>query len=331
MAGIKEIATLAGVSTATVSRALRGLHNVSEETREKIVGAAETLNYPLERAFTGTRTHSVGIVAPFISNWYYSNVIHGAEHALREVGFDLLLYNFGHMKSRERLFHHKLLKGRVDGIIVISVPPSEEEFDSMLNLGIPVALVGMHHDGCASVAIDDVAGARTATQHLVNQGHKQIALMSGRTDDPFNFSVPQDRRMGFMQVLAENRLDWVPSREVHGDFTMHAGARAMDELLARPNRPTAIFCESDEMAIGAMQAVRRHGIKVPDDMSIVGFDGHEMAEFSDLTTIEQPVQLMGELAARAIMDKLHKSTTEMLSITLPTTLIVRNSTRRIDA
>lgn len=105
----------------------------------------------------------------------------------------------------------------------------------------------------------------------------------------------------------------------------------MDELLARPNRPTAIFCESDEMAIGAMQAVRRHGIKVPDDMSIVGFDGHEMAEFSDLTTIEQPVQLMGELAARAIMDKLHRSTTEMLSITLPTTLIVRNSTRRIDA
>ncbi len=331
MAGIKEIAALAGVSTATVSRALRGMRHVNEETREKIVEAAEKLNYPLESALASTRTHSVGIVAPFISNWYYSNVIHGAEHALREAGFDLLLYNFGHMKSRERLFQHKLLKGRVDGIIVISVPPSEEEFDSMLNLGIPVALVGMHHAGCASVAIDDVAGARTATQHLVNQGHKQIALMSGRTDDPFNFSVPQDRRMGFMQVLAENKLDWNPSREVHGDFTMHAGARAMDELLARPNRPTAIFCESDEMAIGAMQAVRRHGIKVPDDMSIVGFDGHEMAEFSDLTTIEQPVQLMGELAARAIMDKLHRSTTEMLSITLPTTLIVRNSTRRIGA
>ena len=331
MAGIKEIAALAGVSTATVSRALRGMRHVNEETREKIVEAAAKLNYPLESALASTRTHSVGIVAPFISNWYYSNVIHGAEHALREAGFDLLLYNFGNMKSRERLFQHKLLKGRVDGIIVISIPPSEEEFDSMLNLGIPVALVGMHHEGCASVAIDDVAGARTAAQHLVNQGHKQIALMSGRTDDPFNFSVPNDRRMGFMQVLAENRLDWIPSREVHGDFTMHAGARAMDELLARPNRPTAIFCESDEMAIGAMQAVRRHGIKVPDDMSIVGFDGHEMAEFSDLTTIEQPVQLMGELAARAIMDKLHRSTTEMLSITLPTTLIVRNSTRRIDA
>ncbi len=331
MAGIKEVAALAGVSTATVSRALRGMQHVSQETREKIIAAAEKLNYPLEVAIASTRMHSVGVVAPFISNWYYSNVIHGAEHALREAGYDLLLYNFGQMKGRERLFQHKLLKGRVDGIIVISVPPSKEEFDSMLNLGIPIALVGMHHEGCASVAIDDVAGARTATQHLVNQGHRQIALMSGRTDDPFNFSVPQDRRLGFMQVLAENRLEWIPSREVHGDFTMHAGARAMDDLLARPNRPTAIFCESDEMAIGAMQAARRHGLNVPDDMSIIGFDGHEMAEFSDLTTIEQPVQLMGELAASAIMEKLRRPSAELPSITLPTTLIVRNSTRRINS
>ncbi len=332
MAGIKEIADLAGVSTATVSRALRGMHHVNEETRRKIVAAAEKLDYPIgiEKVRTANgRLHSVGVVAPYIANWYFSQVIHGAEQALRESGFDLLLYNFSHMKGRERLFQHQLLKGRVDGIIVISLPPKKEEFDSMLSLGIPIALVGMHHEGCASVAIDDVAAARTATQHLVNQGHKEIALMSGRPDDPFNFSVPQDRRLGFMQVLAENGLKWLPIREVHGDFTMHGGARAMDELLARPNRPTAIFCESDEMAIGAMQAVRRHGLKVPADISIIGFDGHEMAEFSDLTTIEQPVQLMGEIAGQAIMEKLRKPDSTMASINLPTTLIVRNSTRRM--
>ncbi len=332
MAGIKEIAALAGVSTATVSRALRGMHHVNEETRIKIVAAAQKLDYPIGiekvRSANG-RLHSVGVVAPYIANWYFSQVIHGAEQALREAGFDLLLYNFSQMKGRERLFQHQLLKGRVDGIIVISLPPKKEEFESMLSLGIPIALVGMHHEGCASVAIDDVAAARTATQHLVNQGHKEIALMSGRPDDPFNFSVPQDRRLGFMQVLAENGLKWLPSREVHGDFTMHGGARAMDELLARPNRPTAIFCESDEMAIGAMQAVRRHGLKVPDDISIIGFDGHEMAEFSDLTTIEQPVQLMGEIAGQAIMEKLRKPDFIMASINLPTTLIVRNSTRRM--
>lgn len=334
MAGIKEVAAEAGVSTATVSRALRGMHHVNEATREKIVAAAQKLNYPLmkEKAVApNSRTKSVGIVAPFIASWYFAQVINGAEQALREAGFDLLLYNFSQMKGRERLFQHQLLKGRVDGLIVISLPPTEEEFESMLGLGIPIALVGMHHKDCTSIAIDDVAGARTATQHLVNQGHREIALMSGRPDDPFNFHVPQDRRLGFMQVIAENGLAWLPNREVYGDFTMYGGSRAMDELLARPNRPTAIFCESDEMAIGAMQAVRRHGLKVPDDISIVGFDGHEMAEYSDLTTIEQPVQLMGEMAARSIMERLKKPDALPASLTLPTILIVRNSTRRINA
>jgi len=271
----------------------------------------------------------VGVVAPYISRWYFSQVISGAEQALREAGLDLLLYNFSQMKGRERLFQHQLLKGRVDALIVISLPPTVEEFDSMISLGIPIALVGMDHEKCASVKIDDIAGARSATQHLVNQGHKKIGLMSGRPDDPFNFSVPQDRRKGFMQVLAENGLEWLPQREVHGDFTMHTAARAMDDLLARPNRPTAIFCESDEMAMGAMQALRRHGLKAPDDISIVGFDGHEMAEFSELTTIEQPVQLMGEMAAWSIMERLRKPNIDPPSLVLPTTLVVRNSTRRI--
>jgi DNA-binding LacI/PurR family transcriptional regulator len=273
----------------------------------------------------------VGVVAPYISRWYFSQVISGAEQALREAGLDLLLYNFSQMKGRERLFQHQLLKGRVDALIVISLPPTTEEFDSMLSLGIPIALVGMEHEKCASVKIDDIAGARSATQHLVNQGHKKIGLMSGRPDDPFNFSVPQDRRKGFMQVLAENGLEWLPQREVHGDFTMHTAARAMDDLLARPNRPTAIFCESDEMAMGAMQALRRHGLKAPDDISIVGFDGHEMAEFSELTTIEQPVQLMGEMAAWSIMERLRKPNIDPPSLVLPTTLVVRNSTRRLGA
>jgi DNA-binding LacI/PurR family transcriptional regulator len=332
MAGIKEVAEEAGVSTATVSRALRGIHHVNDSTRAKILAAAEKLNYPLKPSQSRNnfgRTNSIGIVAPYISRWYFAQVISGAEQALREAGLDLLLYNFSQMKGRERLFQHQLLKGRVDALIVISLPPTEEEFDSMLNLGIPVSLVGMHHQNCSSVAIDDVAASRTATQHLVNQGHKKIGLMSGRPDDPFNFSVPQDRRKGFLQALSASGLEWVPTREVHGDFTMNTASRAMDDLLARPDRPTAIFCESDEMAFGAMQAARRHGLKVPDDISIVGFDGHEMSEYSDLTTIEQPVQLMGEMAAWSIMERLRKPNAEPHSLVLPTTLVVRNSTRRL--
>jgi len=331
--GIKDVAAAAGVSIATVSRALRGMSHVNAEPRERIPAAAEALNYPLpqrqaQRIFS--RTNSVGVVAPYISRWYFAQVLSGAEQALREAGLDLLLYNFSQLKSRERLFQHQLLKGRVDGLIVISLPPTEGEFESMLNLGIPIALVGMHHEGCASVAIDDVAGARTATQHLVNLGHRKIGLISGRPDDPLGFNVPQDRRTGFMQVLAESGLEWVPSREAHGDFTMHGASRAMDDLLARPNRPTAIFALSDEMAFGALQAIRRNGLRVPDDISIIGFDGHEISEFSDLTTIEQPVQLMGETAAWSIIERLKSPKSEPNSLTMPTTLLVRNSTRRLD-
>ena len=146
-AGIKEVATEAGVSIATVSRAIRGLHHVNPETRKKILDAAEKLNYPIPqtsaKAIYG-RTNSVGVVAPYISRWYFAQVINGAEQALREAGFDLLLYNFSQMKGRERLFQHQLLKGRVDALVVISLPPTEEEFESMLGLGIPIALVGMH-------------------------------------------------------------------------------------------------------------------------------------------------------------------------------------------
>jgi DNA-binding LacI/PurR family transcriptional regulator len=134
-----------------------------------------------------------------------------------------------------------------------------------------------------------------------------------------------------MQVLAESGLEFKPTREVFGDFTMYGASRAMDDLLARADRPTAIFCQSDEMALGALQAIRRNGLKVPDDISIIGFDGHEMAEFSDLTTIEQPVSLMGEMAAWSIMERLKLPKSESHSLTLPTTLVVRNSTRRLEA
>lgn len=215
MAGIKEIAAEAGVSIATVSRALRGMHYVNEATREKIVAAAQKLNYPLMKAKAITplsRGKSVGIVSPFIASWYFAQAINGAEQALREAGFDLLLYNFSQMRGRERLFQHQLLKGRVDGLIVISLPPTEEEFESMLGLGIPIALVGMHHKDCTSIAIDDVAGARTATQHLVNQGHREIALLSGRPDDPFNFHVPRDRRLWLCKSL--QRMGWSGCRVV---------------------------------------------------------------------------------------------------------------------
>ncbi len=330
--GIEDVAKAAGVSTATVSRALRGLKHVNSQTREHVKKIAAEMNYSISvtasRLASG-KTDSIGVVAPYINRWYFSEVINGIERSLREAGLDLLLYNFSHLRNRERLFQHQLLRNRVDALIVISLPPTKEELDSMLSLGVPVALIGTHHALCASVAIDDVASARMATQHLVNQGHINIGLISGMPNDPLSFTVPQDRRRGFIQVIEENSLAWSTDQEASGDFTLRSGERAMDELLAKPNRPTAVFVASDEMAFGAMRAIRRHGLNIPEDISIIGFDGHDMSDFLELTTIEQPVQTIGELAAWALMEQLKNQSTTPPTVTVPTKLVVRNSTARL--
>jgi DNA-binding LacI/PurR family transcriptional regulator len=330
MAGIQEIAERVGVSPATVSRALRGLQHVNEQTRVKIIEAAEALSYPISNVYKRPgKTNTVGIVSPTTSRWYFAEAIAGVEQALREAGLDILLYNFSQTNGREKLFKDSYLRERVDALITISLPPSQADFNAMLNLDLPIALIGFHRPEFSSVAIDDVAGAKTATRHLVNQGHTSIGLMAGEHALLWENPVMRDRRAGFMSVLNEAGLAFNPHHEVFAGFEMDSAQRAMDDLLARPDRPTAIFCASDEMAYGAMLSLKRHGMKCPDDMSIVGYDGHKMAEFADLTTIAQPVRLLGEMAAWSIMEKLNKPETPPKTLNLPTELVVRGSTRKI--
>jgi DNA-binding LacI/PurR family transcriptional regulator len=328
--GIQEIAKVAGVSPATVSRALRGLQHVNEKTRAKIVEAAELLGYPIDAPANKTsKTNTVGVISPFTSRWYFSQAIAGVEQALREAGMDLLLYNFSRVNGREKVFTSLNLQDRVDALIIISLPPTIEEYQTLLSLNIPISTIGFHLPEVTSIAIDDVQGARIATQHLISLGHKTIGLISGSEQGSWDFPVPKNRRKGFLLALEEVGLKLNPQHEVHAHFTAATAESAMDDLLSRPNRPTAVFCESDEMAFGAMQSLRKHGVKCPDDFSIIGYDGHEMTEFANLTTIAQPVQMLGELAAWAVMEKMNKPDTPSKDITLPTTLIVRGSTRAI--
>jgi len=328
--GIQEIAKVVGVSPATFSRALRGLQHVNEKTRAKIVEAAELLGYPIENQTSKvSKTNTVGVISPFVLRWYFSQAIGGVEQALREAGMDVLLYNFTRANGREKIFTSLNLKERVDALIIISLPPTLEEYEALLALNVPIASIGFNRPEITSVAIDDVQGAKNATQHLIDLGHTRIGLLSGSSQGVWDFPVPRNRREGFLAALEEAGLKFDPNLEVQADFSVITAERAMDDLLARPNRPTAVFCESDEMAYGAMQSMRKHGLSCPEDISLIGFDGHEMADFANLTTIAQPVQTMGELAAWAVMEKLNKPETPAKHINLPTTLIVRGSTRAI--
>ncbi|CAB4888811.1 unannotated protein [freshwater metagenome] len=333
MSGIVEIAKRSGVSPATVSRALRGMHHVNERTRKKIVEAAQALDYPIRPDLLprnkGTRTNTIGVIAPFLSRWYFSQALAGVEQALREAGMDLLLYNFAQVDARQRVFQQKNLVGKVDGLIVISLPPTEKEFEQILGLGIPVALLGVPDSRCSCVSIDDIQGAEVITQHLVGMGHTEIAIMVGQNTYAYNFEVANQRRQGFLNVLERNGIKFNPAYEISADFDSHTSELAMDEFLSRKKLPTAIFCECDEMAFGVIKSLRKKGLRIPEDMSVVGYDNHDFAEIIGLTTISQPVQFLGQLAASQIMAKIEKPASNTSQMRVPTSMIIRNSVKTL--
>ena len=335
MTSIKDVARSVGVSTATVSRALRGLPRVSESTRDRVLRAAAELDYvasPSAAGLAGGRTRAVGVVVPFVSRWFFATVVQGAEAPLREAGYDLLLYYLGgDEESRHRVFDTHLLRRRVDAVLVLSLTPSEPEVAALVNLERPVALVGATVPGWASVGIDDVHAACSAMRHLLSLGHRRIAHLGGALEAQLDFAAPRDRLAGYRIAMSAAGLPVDPRWEVKGDFTVHGGVRGMTTLLGLQASavPTAVFAASDEMAIGAVAAVRRAGLRVPQDVSMIGIDDHEMAEFFDLTTVAQPAREQGRLAASlllAAMDPRCPPESMPPAHVVGTTLLVRGTT-----
>lgn len=327
-ASIEDVASLAGVSIATVSRSLRGLPDVAPTTRERVLAAARSLDYvasPFAARLASGRTATTGAIVPFVNRWFFGEVIAGAEGVLREADFDLLLYNLGDVAGRDRFFGRMPVRKRVDGLLVIGMPLAEGELTALSALGVPIALVGNRAAGAHSVRIDDTAGARAAVAHLTDLGHSRIGRIGGRLDDPMRFTTAAERRAGYLQALAAAGLAQSDSLEAVGYFTVDGGEEAMDTLLRLGPPPTAVFAESDEMAYGAMRALRRRGLRIPDDIAVVGFDDHVTAELLDLSTIRQPVQEQGAKAARALLDAIADPAAAPAELVLPTQLIVRNS------
>ncbi|MEV7428125.1 MULTISPECIES: LacI family DNA-binding transcriptional regulator [unclassified Nocardioides] len=332
MTSIDDLAREVGVSTATVSRALRGLPRVSEETRQRVVDAAVRLGYVPSASARGLatgRTRTVAVVVPFVTRWFFGTVVHGAEQVLRERGYDLLLYNLaGDTHARDRVFGRGLLTKRADAMLVLGLTPTAQEVRQLERAGRPVALVGSSVEGWPSVRIDDHAAARTAVEHLVALGHRRIGYVGGLGDDlPFDLAVPTARRRGYRAALADAGIAADPALEAEGLFTMDGGLSAGRRLLASERPPTAVLAASDEMAIGVLRAARETGCSVPGDLSVIGIDDHEAASFFDLATIRQPVDQQGRTAARQVLARLGEVTEEVPDdVVLPTELVLRATT-----
>ncbi|MGH8861461.1 MAG: LacI family DNA-binding transcriptional regulator [Jatrophihabitantaceae bacterium] len=335
-ASIEDVARLAGVSIATVSRALRGLPDVASTTRHRVIEAAAELDYvasPFAARLASGRTATVGVVVPFVNRWFFAEVIDTVETSLRKAGFDLLLYNLGDESGRAKFFDVLPMRKRVDAVLVASLVLSDEEIAALQSLHTPVGLLGFERAGFLSTRIDDVASARAAVGHLTDLGHRRIALIGGDTDDPMRFTPPLHRADGYREALAAVGIANDPALEVLGYFTVEGGEQACRTLMELAERPTAIFAESDEMAYGAMRAMRRLGLRVPEDIAIIGFDDHPTAELMDLSTVRQPVaeqaldvgtRLLAAIAAEG--KAANGSVTG--DVVLPTEVIIRGSTDR---
>lgn len=275
------------------------------------------------------RTNRVGVISPYLSRWFFTQAINGAEQSLREAGLDLLLYNFSQVEARARIFQQKKLRGKVDALIVISLLPTDEEFESLLELGIPITTIGFTHPSCSSVCIDDVKGGQIATQHLIDLGHREIAILSGQREAALAFDVSENRTQGYTQALADVGVEANPDLQIRGDFNIYTAELAMKSFLRRKKLPSAIFCQSDEMAFGALKAIRAKGMRVPEDISVIGFDNHEISEYLGLTTVAQPPQFEGQLAAAAVVAELGKKNFEKKQIRVPIDLVVRQTTAAI--
>lgn len=328
---IKDVADAAGVSTATVSRALRGLPNVDASTRERIQKIALELDYvisPSASRLASGRTGSIAVITPYIARWYFSTVLSGVESVLQSAGIDLLLMSVSTPEGQHRLPPAPRLRRRVDGALVIALSPQDAQLQEVLDLGLPTSLIGLTMPGVPSVTIDDVMAGRMATQHLINLGHERIGVITGAAvGSPF--TAENDRYRGFEAAMKDAGIAIDPMLEAYGYFTIPGGEQAMTALLTQRKPPTAVFAMSDEMAFGAIRAMRSHGLQPGQDISIVGVDGHDMSELLDLSTVAQPVPDLGRIAAEALLLQLRSPGTEQAAeeIHLPTRLIVRSSTR----
>jgi LacI family transcriptional regulator, repressor for deo operon, udp, cdd, tsx, nupC, and nupG len=330
-ASIEDVARRAGVSIATVSRALRGLPDVATTTRERVLEAASELHYiasPFAARLASGRTATVGVVVPFVNRWFFAEVIDTVETALRKAGYDLLLYNLGDEEGRSRFFDVMPMRKRVDAVLVTSLVLSEDEITTLSDLDCPLALLGLNHPEFLSTRIDDAASARTAVGHLLEHGHRRIALIGGDTDDPMRFTPPLHRQDGYRQALHSAGIEPDPALSVLGYFTIDGGMQACERLLALPERPTAIFAESDEMAYGVLRTLRRHRLRVPEDVAVIGFDDHANAEMMDLSTIRQPVAEQALDVSTRLLAAVAATDPPVQDVVLPTELIVRGSTDR---
>ncbi|MER5682302.1 LacI family DNA-binding transcriptional regulator [Streptomyces sp. NPDC002205] len=329
---LEEVAARAGVGRGTASRVINGSPRVSEHTREAVEAAVAELGYVpnrAARALAGNRTDAIALVVPepetrFFAEPYFSDIVRGVGAALADTEMQLLLTLVGSDRERKRLAQY-LTAHRVDGVLLVSVHADDPLPDLLEQLGMPAVMSGRRSacETLAAVDSDNFEGARGAVDHLISRGRRSIATITGRLD----VYGAQRRLDGYRKAVAAAGLGPDEQLIAPADFTEEGGARAMRELLARRPDVDAVFAASDVMAAGARQVLREAGRRIPDDVALIGFDDSAVARHMDpaLTSVRQPIEEMGRVMTRVLLQEIAGENEERPQIVLPTELVVRDS------
>lgn len=329
-ARIQDVARLADVSTATVSRALATPERVSPEARARVLEAIAKTGYvpnPAARTLRSQKTYMVLVVLPDLANTFFSKILRGIEETLFEAGYGMIISDLDGSPEKEAHFAAFTAAGRVDGAILLNghlFGQSRDGGGHPAKIGIPLVALCEAIPGAdiPQIEIDNRIAASRMTQHLASLGHRRIAYVSG----PATNILERERFQGYKDGLEAAGLPFDPALVLPGDYTIGSGVRTGQDLVARSTRPTAVFCTSDEMAIGLMRTLFSAGLRVPDDISVAGFDDIEFAAVAEpsLTTIRQPRRELGQAAAAALIDLLQGRPSPK-RIRLETDLVIRDS------
>jgi LacI family transcriptional regulator/LacI family repressor for deo operon, udp, cdd, tsx, nupC, and nupG len=329
---IRDVARRAGVSVATASRAINGKLIVSEQTRQRIRTVSEEMGFtpsPAARRLSLGRTMTVGVVVSYLTRPQAVERLRGVDEVFAEGELDLIVYNVESVQKRDHFLQTLIDPHRHDGLLVVSLPPPPDAASRLERAAVPVVCVDVHVPAVSAlprVVGDDAAGGAMAVRHLLELGHRKIGLISDAAEDPFGFTSSRDRKAGMVLELAAAGVD-LPDRWVgHGEHGRYEARDLALRMLRDIDRPTAIFAASDTQALGVIAAAHEAGFNVPDDLSVIGYDDVEAADYVGLTTIRQRLIESGRLGAELLLLEMARRSDSAPVVTLPPELVVRSTT-----
>jgi LacI family transcriptional regulator len=325
---LRDVAKKANVGVGTVSRVLNKSPQVSERTRKAVLAAIDELDFtpnPIAQRLSTGKTLTIGVILPNLTRSSYIERLRGVQETLAQTKYHLVLFVVDTKSDQDDFFRDIPRNSMVDGLLVISLPPSDKQAESFIRSKIPTVLIDAYHSTLGSVVVDDRGGGKMATEYLVDLNHRKIGFLGDQLKTAFHPSA-RYRYWGYRKTL--EKYD-IPQREEYHIFVEHGrlnARKAARQFFDLENPPTAVFSSCDTLALGLMDCVSEIGLRIPDDISIIGFDGISEAECEDLTTIDQNLYLSGVVGVQMLLSSIESKPENPIKHTLPLELIDRGST-----